>query len=389
MAVKSMTGEAVNAQRGQLHQAQSIVIKVGSQQLVKGENFERLAQQIAQLMQAEKRVVLVSSGAIALGLSGLKTKTRPTDLPSLQAAAAIGQMRLMQRWSRAFSSVGTEVAQILLTHSDLVHRRRYLNAKAAMKRLLDAGVIPIVNENDTVSVEEIKLGDNDALAAEICGMVDAELLILLTNTDGLYDRDPTKHEDARRVAFVPDGQSFAVEVGEKSALGTGGMGTKLEAVRIARVHKAACVIARPDADVLRKITGGHDVGTLFANDENVQQSEKESARKRWIALTLRPKGTLFIDEGAHLALLRGASILSVGATKVAGTFEREDCIDVVFKDALIARGLSTVNSKAMKQMLGLSSPKIDNTQTSSLNDSGKSDELEGGILIHRDNLVLV
>ncbi|MBI1949703.1 MAG: glutamate 5-kinase [Deltaproteobacteria bacterium] len=365
--------------RDELTAARRVVVKVGSALLAKSPDaFARLAAQVAALRGRGLEVAVVSSGAIALGLVPLGLSSRPRDLPSLQAAAAAGQSRLMWRWGEAFAAHRLEVAQVLLTHGDLRERRRYLNAKSAMRRLLEAGVIPIVNENDSVSVDEIKLGDNDTLAAEVCGLIDGEVVVLLTGAAGLFTADPSLDPTATRIPEVEviDDRVRAL-AGPPAALGTGGMVTKLTAAENAGRHGAGTVIAPGDVDdVLVKVFAGEDLGTLL----RAPAGAKESARKRWISTTLRPRGTLYVDEGAERALRKHASLLFAGVREVTGSFQPGDPVDVARAGdrAPFARGLVRLNAEDARRVAGMKTAEAQ-AVVAALPDE----------LIHRDDLVLL
>ncbi len=365
--------------RDDLISARRVVVKVGSALLAGSPDaFARLAAQVATLRTRGLEVAIVSSGAIALGLAPLGLSGRPRDLPSLQAAAAAGQSRLMWRWGEAFSAHHLEVAQVLLTHADLRDRRRYLNAKSAMRRLLNAGVVPIVNENDSVSVDEIKLGDNDTLAAEVCGLVDADAVVLLTGAPGLFTADPGVDPSAVRIPVVEViDEHVRALAGPPAALGTGGMVTKLIAAENAGRHGAGTVIA-PGAvdDILGKVFAGEDVGTLL----RAPAGARATARKRWISTTLRPRGTLYVDAGAVAALKKHASLLFAGVREVEGSFQPGDPVNVAHADdrAPFARGLVRLSDEDARRVAGKK------TVEAQALISALPDEL-----IHRDDLVLL
>jgi glutamate 5-kinase len=374
------------ARRAELARARTVIIKVGSALLaapapqeagpLERDPFAALAAQCMALRKQGIRVVVVSSGAIALGLSALGLSERPRDLAGLQAAAAAGQSKLMARWAEAFGRHGAEVAQILLTHGDLRDRRRYLNARQALVRLLDAGVIPIVNENDTVAVDEIKLGDNDTLAAQICGLCDARAIVLLTNAAGLFSADPSADPAAVRIPIVEALEEVRAFAGPAARLGTGGMTTKLDAAAVAQRHGAATVIAPGRApQVLEKIFAGEDIGTLVVAPEE----DRERARKRWIGTTLRPRGTVFVDDGAARALAKNASLLFAGVVSVEGTFQAGDAVNVArARDgAVFGRGLTRLSSIDAQAVMGKKSAEA-HALLPALPDE----------LIHRDDLVL-
>lgn len=363
-----------------LGSARRVVVKVGSQLLATDEEtFSRVAEGLLSLLDEGRDVVLVTSGAIALGLEPLGLKERPRELVGLQAAAAAGQSRLMRRWMDVLEGEGgRRSAQVLLTHADLADRRRYLNARSALTRLLAAGVIPVVNENDTVSVEEIKLGDNDLLAAEVCGLVDASVVVLLTSAEGLMSGDPAKDPEAKRLSYVEDLGAAEKLAGKPSKLGTGGMATKLRAAEVARRHGATTVIAPGGRDgVLPAIFRGEDVGTVVA-------PPKESparARKRWIAHTLRPAGVLLVDDGAVAALKGNASLLFAGVREVQGSFLEGDCVEIASATDghVFARGLVTLDAERARQVAGM--------KTGAARE--RLGELLTDELVHKDDLVLL
>ncbi|MFZ9887645.1 MAG: glutamate 5-kinase [Myxococcota bacterium] len=365
--------------RSSLAAARRVVVKVGSQLLAaEPSTFARVAADIAALVTAGRQVVLVTSGAIALGLEPLGLTERPRDLVGLQAAAAAGQSRLMRRWMDVCEGVhGMRCAQVLLTHADLADRRRYLNARSALGRLLGAGLLPIINENDTVSVEEIKLGDNDLLAAEVCGLIGAAAVALLTSSDGLMSGDPKSDPTAARIPFVTDVNTANGLIGIPSRFGTGGMGTKLRAAELARRHGAVTVIVPGSrAGVLAAAMAGDDVGTVFS-----PPSESPArARKRWIAHTLRPAGTLIVDEGAKAALEQHASLLYAGVREVRGRFYEGDCVEVALSDgAPFARGLVALDHERAAKVAGL--------KTAAARE--RLGELLPNELVHKDDLVML
>lgn len=369
----SSSSTSADQARAQLAHCTRVVVKVGSALLAQDAAYpKKLAQQLAALQAQGKQCVVVTSGAIALGLTQLGHDTRPTELAALQAAAAVGQVRLMAAWEEAFAAHQQQVAQLLLTHADLSSRRRYLNARAALCTLLDAGVVPVVNENDTVSVAEIRLGDNDTLAAEVAGLASCDLLVLLTGVDGMYDRPP-EEPGASRISFVDVvDDDLRNKAGPAAAFGTGGMQTKLAAADIARRHGTATVIAHGEMpDIVQRVVQGDDVGTLFAHDVSPQ-----AARKRWIA-SLRGTGRVVVDAGARRALEKNSSLLYAGVVSVDGTFEAGDAVDVVDGDGLVfARGLVALPHEEAHRVAGMRS------------DDARA--LLGSLpkaLIHRDDLV--
>jgi glutamate 5-kinase len=361
-----------------------VVVKVGSSLVTKGgdgidqNTLNNWAQQIAQLRARGIQIVLVSSGAIAEGMKRLGWKVRPKAINELQAAAAVGQMGLAQAYEVAFESLYIQTAQILLTHDDLSHRTRYLNARSTIRTLLEQGVVPIINENDSVTIDEIKLGDNDTLGALVANLIEADVLIILTDQDGLYDRDPRQHANARFIhkiaASHPDLESMAGGAG--SSVGTGGMYTKVLAARRAALSGAATCIASGYADnVLLHLLNGNEVGTLFTPDDN-----RLNARQQWLSGQLQLGGKLTIDDGAAQALtMNNSSLLSVGCIDVSGHFDRGALVSVCNQAGIeIARGLINYNDREISRLLHQPSHMIEDIL-------GYVAEEE---LIHRDNMVL-
>jgi len=372
-------------QRQQLTKARRWVVKIGSALLTndgKGLATEAIAtwvEQMARLRQQGIELVLVSSGAVAEGMSRLGWSQRPRALHELQAAAAVGQMGLVQAWESCFKGYNLHTAQVLLTHDDLSHRMRYLNARSTLRTLLDLGVVPVVNENDTVVTDEIRFGDNDTLAALVTNLAEAELLVLLTDQQGMYDKNPREHTDATLLEVVQaDDPSLDNMAGEGGgSLGRGGMRTKLRAARLAARSGAATVIASGrEAQVLSRIAEGAGVGTLLLPGQ-----EPTAARKQWLAGHLQVKGSLQLDEGAVRVLTQqGRSLLAVGVAGVNGAFRRGEvvsCLDGRGRE--VARGLVTSSAAEARQIMGQPSERIESIL-------GYVDEPE---LIHRDNLVLV
>jgi glutamate 5-kinase len=361
------------------------VVKVGSALLndpVNGLARGRIAELSAQingLLEQRVQVVLVSSGAVAEGVSRLGLAQRPQGVHELQAAAAVGQMGLVQAYERAFSEHGRHTAMILLTHDDLANRQRYLNARATLTKLLELGVIPVINENDTVATDEIRFGDNDTLAALVANLLQADLLFILTDTNGLHEADPRVAPQAPLVAEADVGDArLDAMVGEGAgALGRGGMVTKLSAARIAARSGAHTLIASGhEQGVLARGLAGEALGTLL-----VASLTPLDARKGWIAGQLKVKGDLLLDLGAAQALRnQGVSLLPVGVSEVRGDFSRGDlvrCLDP--EGRAVAQGLANYGSADAVKLLGASSDDIAGRL-------GYSAEPE---LIHRDNLVLL
>ena len=363
-----------------------IVVKLGTSTLTNGSTrlspplVIDLARQMVQLQARGHQVLLVSSGAIAAGREKLNFPQFPKDIPAKQMLAAIGQPRLMAFYEQIFGLYGLTVAQILLTRSDLSHRRRYLNARNTLVALLRQNVIPIINENDSVATEEIRVGDNDNLSALAANLIDADVLILLTDQDGLFTADPRSNPNAELVQTI-SGDSIPEAVwqaagGAKSGLGTGGMLTKIQAADLARRSGTACIIANGKTpDVLLRLVVGEQIGTRF---EPVVSAVE--ARKRYILSARRAPGLLSVDSGAAQALRRGSSLLAVGVSAVSGTFKRSDVIRVADAEGHeLARGISNYDSRDLARIL-----------------RKRSDEIEavlgyhyGDEVIHRNDLVLL
>jgi glutamate 5-kinase len=360
------------------------VIKIGSSLLTNdGQGLAAGAidgwvAQIAELRREGREVLLVSSGAVAEGMTRLGWKRRPHALYELQAAAAVGQMGLVQAYESRFQKFGLHTAQILLTHEDLADRQRYLNARSTMRTLLQLGVIPIVNENDTVTTDEIRFGDNDTLAALEANLIEADLLVMLTDQEGMYDGDPRRNAGARLVAeaAAEDASLEAMAAGTGGALGRGGMLTKVLAARRAARSGTLTLIAPGRApDILRRIAAGEPVGTrLFPSREPL------AARKQWLAGQLQVRGRLTLDAGAARVLHGdGKSLLPVGVTQVSGEFGRGDLVACAGPDGVeVARGLVNYSAEESRRIIGQPSSRIGELL-------GYVDEPE---LIHRDNLVL-
>ena len=360
------------------------VIKVGSSLVTaKGQGLDHVAiadwcSQIAQLRKSGKEIVLVSSGAVAEGMARLGMKKRPSAIHELQAAAAVGQMGLVRSYEDEFKKHGLHAAQILLTHDDVSNRGRYLNARGTFNTLLQLGVVPVVNENDTVATDEIRLGDNDTLGALTVNLIEGDLLVILTDQDGLFDADPRNNPDAKLIseADLSDTRLVGMAGDSKGELGRGGMRTKLSAAYTAARSGAATVIAhgrKPDA--LLQIARGENIGTLLKPAEAPM-----AARKRWIAGQLQLRGKLWLDEGAVKVLRgQGKSLLPVGVKKLEGEFERGDLVACVDPDGReVARGLANYAVADARKIIGAKSEEL----AARL---GYAGDVE---LIHRDNLVI-
>jgi glutamate 5-kinase len=360
-----------------------VVIKVGSSLLVSlgaGLNkafISRLATELSGLKAKGMEIVMVSSGAIAAGMERLGLTKRPRTISELQAAAAIGQSSLMHIYEEAFAPSGLKVAQVLITRDDMKDRKRYINARNTLRTLLDLGIIPIINENDSVVVEEIKFGDNDLLAALVTSLIDADLLLILTDTAGLYDGDP--YQGGRLISLVEKvtKKVEAMAQGAQTEIGTGGMASKIGAAKLAaRCDVPTVVTGCKDHNVLERIFAGESIGTLF-----LSAGERLKGKKQWIGITLRPKGGLILDQGAQEAILKkGKSLLPSGIVKVEGTFGRGDlvsCLDPRKKE--FARGLVNYNSRELQKIMQRQSSQIEEVLGYKYTDE----------VIHRDNLVIL
>ncbi len=363
-------------ERSQVASATRLVVKIGSSSVVgppkaagassvagAGDAIGRLASEVASLRARGKAVALVSSGAIAFGYKKLGYKTRPKEMAKLQASAAAGQSHLMHAYETAFGREGLAVAQVLLTHADLADRTRSNNAREALGELLAVGAVPVLNENDSVSVEEIKFGDNDQLAALVVPLVEADLLVLLSDVEGVLD------ERGKRVPIVEDAATASALVRpqkKKDDVGTGGMASKIEAARRATLAGAHVVIADArESGILTRIASGEDVGTLF-----LPSPRRLSARRYWIAFTLRPRGDLVLDAGATAAVRRAnKSVLTVGVLGVRGDFRAGDAVRILAPEGdEIGRGLARFDATDATRIAGK-----------------KTDD---NVLVHRDELVV-
>jgi glutamate 5-kinase len=361
------------------------VVKIGSALLTAdGRGLDRVAmevwvEQMVALRAAGVELVLVSSGAVAAGMSRLGWTVRPSAIHELQAAAAIGQMGLVQAWESSFAVHGAHTAQILLTHDDLSDRKRYLNARSALRTLVKLGAIPVINENDTVVTDEIRFGDNDTLAALVANLVEADLLVILTDRDGMFDADPRHNPDAQLIseARADDPALDLVAGGVGGALGRGGMQTKLRAARLAARSGAHTVIVGGMLEqVLARLKAGESLGTLLTPERGPL-----AARKQWLAGHLQTRGSLTLDEGAERALTVGRkSLLPVGVMAVTGNFRRGEMVLCLAVDGReIARGLANYSALEARKVMGRGSEAIQGLL-------GYVDEPE---LVHRDNLILV
>ncbi|TRX76122.1 glutamate 5-kinase [Pseudomonas mangiferae] len=371
--------------RDKVSGARRWVVKIGSALLTAdGRGLDRASmavwvEQMVALREAGIELVLVSSGAVAAGMSRLGWASRPKAMHALQAAAAVGQMGLVQAWESSFGEHGRHTAQVLLTHDDLSDRKRYLNARSTLRALVELGAIPVINENDTVVTDEIRFGDNDTLAALVANLVEADLLVILTDRDGMFDADPRSNPDAQLIfeARADDPALDAVAGGTGGALGRGGMQTKLRAARLAARSGAHTVIVGGRIErVLDRLRQGERLGTLLAPERGLL-----AARKQWLAGHLQTRGTLVLDHGAVKALVEDRkSLLPVGVRDVQGAFRRGEMVVCVAEDGReVARGLANYSAVEAQKIVGQPSDAIERLL-------GYVSEPE---LVHRDNLVLV
>ncbi|MBW1739788.1 MAG: glutamate 5-kinase [Deltaproteobacteria bacterium] len=380
MAVRQ---ERIQIRKNLFNHVRRAVVKVGSGVLTHDQDLNtkvirRLAREISMLMDQGRQVILVSSGAIASGMKKVGMAERPSDIPHKQAVAAIGQSRLMLEYEKSFGRYEKKVAQILLTRDDLCNRRRYLNARNTLHVLLDWKILPIVNENDTVVVDELKFGDNDNLSAMMTHLMDAQVLINLTDIDGLYDKDPRVHKDALLIPLVSN-IDRAMEKAARDipgALGTGGMSSKIQAAKKVTTSGIPMVIANGlKPNILKSLFEGRDVGTLF-----LQRREKMRSRKSWIAFTLKARGTIKVDRGAAKAICeQGRSLLPIGILDVEGDFgvgAPVICIDP--NGAPFARGIVNYKASDIRKLMGLKTSQIEQRLGYKHYDE----------VIHRNNLVL-
>ncbi len=366
-----------------LAQVKRVVIKVGSGVLVGNEGvdpviIDMLVADLCEVIEQGYEVLLVTSGAVATGKGDLGIVGRPPTIPLKQAAAAIGQSRLMRFYKDAFRICDRRVAQILLTRDDLANRRRFLNARNTLMTLLDFGIIPIINENDTVVVDEIRFGDNDHLSALVTNLAEADLLVILSDVDGLYDSNPRTNPRARLIAKIeqvtPEIEAMAGGAG--SEVGTGGMATKIEAAKLASLYGVSTVIVNGrQPQVLQALFAGEELGSWF-----LPAVDRLTARKHWIAFTKKPRGRLLVDEGARQALVdKGKSLLPSGIIEVEGNFERGDAVRLCdCEGSEFARGLTGYAQAELVRIQGHNSQDIE----------GLLGYQYGAEVVHRDNLVL-
>ncbi|MGE0869586.1 MAG: glutamate 5-kinase [Kofleriaceae bacterium] len=366
------------SERSALVAARRVVIKIGSRLLAESPASRpaMIADQILELRRRGVEAVIVSSGAIALGVRRLGLANRPHDLPSLQAAAAVGQSQLMQHWEHAFAVHGIAIGQVLVTHDDLGDRQRFLSARMTLRALLDHSVVPIINENDTVATEEIKFGDNDQLAALVCNLVSADALVMLTDVEGVRDAEGVRMPIVRDI----DREAVPVAGPSRSGVGSGGMSSKVGSARIVtRTGVPAIIAAGREPDVIVRALAGQDVGTLFVGAPT--RGGVLSSRKHWIAYGAKPLGRLTVDDGAAKALKEGGkSLLPAGIRQVDGEFQLGDTVSVLTTSGVeLARGLVAYPSDDLRKISGLQSTGIEATLGYKSIDEA----------IHRDDLVIL
>lgn len=364
-----------------LQKAETLVVKIGSSLLIEDGRLNApwlasLADDLAAARQRRQQVIIVTSGAVALGSQALKLDRSQLTLEQSQAVAAAGQIDLANGWKQALAAVGCPVAQILLTFRDTEQRRQYLNARSTLQSLLSLGVIPIINENDTVATQELRYGDNDRLAARVAGMISADCLVLLSDVDGLYTAAPETDPNATPIALVEkiDEDILAMAGGSGSQFGSGGMVTKLEAARICM--QAGCHMVLADGRIKRPLAALLDgaQATLFLAHE-----KPRTARQNWISGSLETKGSLRIDAGAQAALEAGNSLLPIGVAAIEGSFERGDCVTILGPDgADLARGLTAYASRDATLIMGQPSSAIADL----LGFHGRAE------MVHRDDMVI-
>lgn len=371
--------------RKYVHRAKRVVVKIGSRILssergVHARRIGRLVRELAALHDQGKKLVIVSSGAIASGISRLGLTRRPRDLPQEQALAAVGQIRLMALYENAFAGYEKQVAQVLLTHDDLANRTRYLNAKHTLKTLLDWNIIPIVNENDTVAVEEMKFGDNDQLSALVATLMEMDLLVILSDVDGVFDRDPRASRDARLISVVTDlaAARTAAQDTRPSELGRGGMYSKLCAAEQASHAGIPTIIANGrEREVLSGLfDGARESGTLVLPEEN-----RLTSRKHWILYNLKPSGEVMVDNGACAAVtVKGRSLLPSGVRDIRGSFGAGECVRCLDDTGReFARGLVNYSAQELRKIKGSHSGRIEAILGYKAYDE----------IIHRDDLVVL
>jgi len=362
-----------------------VVLKIGSSMLTDSDGnlldtrFGDIAKQVSGLRKSGIEFIIVSSGAIASGMKKLGIEKRATDIHTKQAIAACGQSSLMWSYEKAFSIFELNVAQILLTHNGFSDRKRFLIARKTIQRLLEMGIIPIVNENDTVAIEEIMIGDNDNLAALVTSMTESDLMILLTNIDGIYSDDPRKNKNAEFIPVINeiDNEIKKIDGGTSGKTTTGGMKTKIEAVKKASAYGVASIVANGEkSDAIKRIFSGEDYGTFV-----LPSQDKLRARKHWIAFNLKAAGNIVLDDGAKDAILKkGKSLLPSGILKAQGNFGIGDCIICLDENGNeIARGISTYSAEEVRKIAGKKTGEIEKILGYKYSDE----------VIHRDDLAVL
>ncbi len=362
---------AVTDPRSELRAARRIVIKIGSAALsAEADLPQHLAAEVAQVCRGQRSAVIVSSGAIALGCERLGYRERPKDTGQLQAAAAAGQSVLMHRYETALAGVGLVAAQVLLTHADLADRNRVNNARRALAALLEAGAVPIINENDTIATDELRFGDNDQLASMVAPLVSADVLVFLSTVEGVLDAA------GRRVPVMPRTAEVTIHASSANALGSGGIQSKVDAARKVQLAGASAVVASAgERGVLARVLAGEDVGTLFP-----AIGGRLRARKHWIAYTLRPRGAVLLDSGAVEALrTKHRSLLPVGVVGVRGDFHPGDSVRLMAPDGTeVGRGLARLTAAEVARAAGKRAPELEVL-------FGTDRDV---IVVHRDDLVI-
>ncbi|HYY26170.1 MAG TPA: glutamate 5-kinase [Candidatus Udaeobacter sp.] len=368
-----------------LQRAKRVVVKIGSQILSSTEGIEEprvkdLVHDLAALHSQQKEIVIVTSGAVAAGRARLGRKERPRTIPEKQALAAVGQIRLMALYERHFSRFEKNVAQVLLTHEDLANRQRYINAKHTFQMLLESSIIPIVNENDTVAVEEMKFGDNDHLSALVATLLEADLLVILSDVQGIYDRDPRVHPTASLLSLIKSIKEIKAGIVDesRSTFGTGGIATKIDAAEKASAAGIPTIITSglKTGALARVFNEEEESGTLILPDEN-----RLTNRKHWIAYNVKPGGDIVVDQGAHDALVRkGKSLLPSGLKEIRGSFGVGECVRCFdLEGREFARGLVNYSAQELNQIKGLHTSRIEKVLGYKAYDE----------IIHRDDLVLL
>lgn len=365
-----------------LKNVKRVVIKVGTSTLTNDDGslnenlIKNLVFQISTIKNLGFEVVLVTSGAVGAGMGRFGLSSKPKNISDKQALAAVGQVALMHLYERIFWAYSHIIAQLLLTRTDFDDRKRYLNARSVCNSLLLKGVVPIINENDPVVADEIKVGDNDTLSALVCGLIDADLLIILSDIDGLYDKNPTQNRDAKLINLVEkiDENIVKMASSEGSKFGTGGMATKIGAAKMATKIGANLIIANGKVDnVLIKILNSQDIGTLF-----LASNHKVSSRKFWLAYGTNKKGKIIIDNGAVNAIKSGKSLLGVGIKDIINEFERGEVVDLINLDnAIVANGISNYSSDEIALIKGTKSDEFESILGYKIDDE----------IIHADNIV--